>query len=218
LDGARSCETISSDCALSAANVGISFQFQWNDHTQLLLGMEADALFAGMTILQLLTAVITGELMQVLVPFLVVGDRMDFDHYLAEEIPVKVHLASMTNYMEVRSPLLDYWVIEFAFGRIRANLKANASGYEIVLLARLAKRLLQQKLDFQRKQGCSIQLSKMLMEKRPFRDLLCDALTQLNCVLDQRKIQHLLRGPDKGVNHGERLFGLVLLKLWRRKY
>ena len=156
--------------------------------------------------------------MQVLVPFLVVGDRMDFDDYLDEEIPVKVNLANMTNHMEVRSPLLDYWVIEFAFGRIWANLKANASGCEIVLLARLAKRLLQRELDFQRKQGFSIPFSKMLMEKRSFRDLLCDALTQLNCVFYQRKIQHLLRGPDKVVNHGERLLGLVLLKLWRRKY
>lgn len=56
--------------ALSAANIGIAFLFQWYVLIQLGPGMETDALFAGMTIPQLVLAVISGSLMHVLVPLL----------------------------------------------------------------------------------------------------------------------------------------------------
>ncbi len=56
--------------ALSAANIGIAFLFQWYVITQLGPGLESDALFAGMTIPQLVLAVISGSLIHVLVPIL----------------------------------------------------------------------------------------------------------------------------------------------------
>lgn len=55
---------------LSAANVGIAFLFQWYVLIQLGPGVDTDALFAGMTIPQLVLAVISGSLMHVLVPLL----------------------------------------------------------------------------------------------------------------------------------------------------
>lgn len=55
---------------LSAANIGITFLFQWYVLVQLSPGVETDALFAGMTIPQLALAVISGSLMHVLVPLL----------------------------------------------------------------------------------------------------------------------------------------------------
>lgn len=55
---------------LSAVNIGITFLFQWYVLIQLGPGMETDALFAGMTIPQLVLAVISGSLMHVLVPLL----------------------------------------------------------------------------------------------------------------------------------------------------
>ena len=53
---------------LSAVNIGISFLFQWYVLTQLGPGIETDALFAGMTLPQLVLVVISGSLMHVLVP------------------------------------------------------------------------------------------------------------------------------------------------------
>ena len=61
---------------LSAANIGIAFLFQWYVLIQLGPGVETDALFAGMTIPQLVLAVISGSLMHVLVPLLS-GERED---------------------------------------------------------------------------------------------------------------------------------------------
>lgn len=56
--------------ALSTANIGIAFLFQWYVLTQLGPGIETDALFAGMTIPLLVLSVISGSLMHVLVPIL----------------------------------------------------------------------------------------------------------------------------------------------------
>ena len=53
---------------LSAASIGVAFLFQWYVLTQLGPGMETDAFFAGMTLPQLVLAVISGSLMHVLVP------------------------------------------------------------------------------------------------------------------------------------------------------
>lgn len=62
--------------ALSAANIGFAFVFQWYALTQLGPGMETDALFAGMTIPLLILSVISGSLMHVLVPILT-GESLD---------------------------------------------------------------------------------------------------------------------------------------------
>jgi peptidoglycan biosynthesis protein MviN/MurJ (putative lipid II flippase) len=66
--------------ALSAANIGISFLFQWYVLTQLGPGLESDALFAGMTIPLLVLAVISGSLMHVLVPILAGEDEERLRH------------------------------------------------------------------------------------------------------------------------------------------
>ena len=142
--------------------------------------------------------------------------RMDFQNYLPEDILVKVDRASMFHSLEVRAPLLDHRVIEFAFGRIPAQLKATASQKKI-LLKRLTERLLPDGFDRQRKQGFSIPLNTWL-KQGPFRDLFWDVLTQQNGTFDRKAVNQLLRLQDLGLNNGERLFGLVQFELWRRAY
>lgn len=61
---------------ISAVNIGISFLFQWYVLTRLGPGIETDALFAGMTLPQLVLTVISSSLMHVLVPLLA-GENED---------------------------------------------------------------------------------------------------------------------------------------------
>ena len=61
---------------LSALNIGITFLFQWYVLTRQGPGVQTDALFAGMTVPQLVLAVISGSLMHVLVPILA-GEKED---------------------------------------------------------------------------------------------------------------------------------------------
>ena len=142
--------------------------------------------------------------------------RMDFENYLAEDILVKVDRASMLNSLEVRSPLLDHRLIEFAFRKVPSHLKATKSEKKI-LLKRLAARLLPPEFDKHRKQGFSIPLSEWL-KSGPFRDLFWDTLSCADCVFDAKVVRGLLKGQDAGFSNSERLFALVQFELWRKIY
>lgn len=142
--------------------------------------------------------------------------RMDFSNYLSEDILVKVDRASMLNSLEVRAPLLDCHLIEFAFAKVPSSLKATHQDKKI-LLKRLAYRVLPPEFDRQRKQGFSIPLSEWL-KKGAFRKLFYEVLLDPRCSFDQRTVRELLRGQDRGRNNGERLFALVLFELWRQEY
>ena len=142
--------------------------------------------------------------------------RVDFANYLAENILVKVDRASMLNSLEVRAPLLDYRLIEFAFRKVPTHLKATSADKKI-LLKRLTTRLLPPSFDRQRKQGFLIPLADWLRSGE-FRTLFHEVLLDPQCIFDQRITCGLLRGQDLGRTNGERLFGLVLFELWRREY
>ncbi|MBU3543962.1 asparagine synthase (glutamine-hydrolyzing) [Polynucleobacter sp. MWH-Mekk-B1] len=142
--------------------------------------------------------------------------RMDFQNYLPEDILVKVDRASMMNSLEVRAPLLDVRLIEFAFGKVPEYLKATL-GERKILLKRLTERLLPSEFDRQRKQGFSIPLAEWL-KTGPFRTLFYEVLCDPQCIFDKATVEELLRNQDKGYSNGERLFALVLFELWRREY
>ena len=142
--------------------------------------------------------------------------RMDFANYLAEDILVKVDRASMLNSLELRAPLLDYRLIEFAFGKVPSHLKATAQDKKI-LLKRLTARVLPPEFDRQRKQGFSIPLGEWL-KGGAFRALFNEVLRDPKCSFDAGMVDSLLRGQDRGRSNGERLFALVLFELWRREY
>lgn len=142
--------------------------------------------------------------------------RMDFANYLPEDILVKVDRASMLNSLELRAPLLDYRLIEFAFRKVPSRLKATPIEKKI-LLKRLTARLLPAEFDQQRKQGFSIPLGEWL-KGGAFRALFNEVLRDPRCSFDAGAVDSLLRGQDKGRNNGERLFALVLFELWRREY
>jgi asparagine synthase (glutamine-hydrolysing) len=141
---------------------------------------------------------------------------MDFEKYLADDILVKVDRASMLNSLEVRAPLLDVRVIEFAFGKVPSRLKATQSERKI-LLQRLAARLLPPEFDRKRKQGFSIPLANWL-KAGPFRDLFWDTLTCNDVLFDASTVRGLLKGQDRGFSNGERLIALVQFELWRKCY
>lgn len=142
--------------------------------------------------------------------------RMDFSNYLSEDILVKVDRASMLSSLEMRAPLLDYRLIEFAFGKVPSRLKATPTDKKI-LLKRLTARLLPPEFDQHRKQGFSIPLGAWL-KVGAFGKLFNEVLRDPQCSFDACTVNELLRGQAQGRSNGERLFALVLFELWRREY
>ena len=141
--------------------------------------------------------------------------RMDFANYMVEDILVKVDRASMLASLELRAPLLDRKVIEFAFGRVPARLKSTTHARKI-LLKRLAQKVLPQGFDLKRKQGFSVPLAHWLHEG-PWRDAFHDVLGG-DTIFRRPAVDALLRGQRAGMRNHERLFGLVVFELWRREY
>lgn len=142
--------------------------------------------------------------------------RMDFQNYLAEDLLVKVDRTSMLNSLEVRSPMLDYRLIEFAFGKVPSRLKST-NNQKKILLKRLATKVLPAEFDRHRKQGFSIPLAQW-MKRGPFRDLFWDTLTSSTCLFDRSAVHDLLKWQDRGFDNGEKIFALVQFELWRRHY
>lgn len=163
---------------------------------------KADAVYSDMTPL-------TDDLLQR-------ATRMDFHNYLAEDLLVKVDRTSMLNSLEIRAPMLDYRLIEFAFGRVPTHLKATTNQKKI-LLKRLAARVLPPDFDAQRKQGFTIPMAEWL-KRGPFRELFWDTLGSTDCLFERSAVRNLLRLQDLGFDNGERLFALVQMELWRRHY
>lgn len=143
--------------------------------------------------------------------------RMDFENYLPEDILVKVDRASMLCSLEVRAPLLDYRVIEFAFGKVPTRFKTTAKSRKI-LLKKLCGRLLPSSFDRHRKQGFTIPLGRWLREGSwhdYFKEVL---LGSADSPFDKRFVSSLLEGQKNGRTNSERLFALALFELWRNEY
>ncbi|MBC8146996.1 MAG: 7-cyano-7-deazaguanine synthase, partial [Bacteroidetes bacterium] len=142
--------------------------------------------------------------------------KTDFVNYMTEDILVKVDRASMINSLELRSPFLDYRIVEFAFSEVPSILKATTSQRKIIL-KKMSERLLPPEFNKQRKQGFSIPLREWLKDG-PWRDLFYQVLLADDCFFDKKTVNDLLLGQDKGRNNTERLFSLVFFELWRREH
>jgi len=107
-------------------------------------------------------------------------------------------------------------LIEFAFGKVPACLKATPATRKI-LLKKLTHRVLPADFDQHRKQGFSIPLGSWLQSGvwlDYFRDILLDSA----CTFDRVVVNELIEGQLKGRMNSERLFALVLFEQWKREY
>jgi asparagine synthase (glutamine-hydrolysing) len=141
---------------------------------------------------------------------------VDFRTYMVDDILVKVDRASMLASLEVRAPLLDPRIIEFAFGQVPLPLRAW-HGQRKVLLRRLARKILPPELDIHRKQGFSIPLHRWFEGDwgRFMREVLREADP---AIFDRGFIESVITGQERGLANTHRLFSLMIFELWRREY
>jgi asparagine synthase (glutamine-hydrolysing) len=134
--------------------------------------------------------------------------RTHFGSILPDDFLVKVDRASMSASLEMRCPLLDVRLIEFAFGRLPSRWKVH--GHEGRRLQKLlGKRLLPPSLDINRKQGFSIPMNEWLRgTDKSWRDILRDGLPDS---ISAKSVQDLIRGHLNGRTNGARLFSLMML-------
>jgi asparagine synthase (glutamine-hydrolysing) len=139
--------------------------------------------------------------------------------YLVDDIFTKVDIASMQSSLEVRCPLVDHVLIEFA-ASIPSDLKMR--GFRGKWLFRKALRdLLPHNILYRQKRGFSIPHARWLRgELRPLlRDTLLSPRVYERGQLSRPFVEQLIEEHDTGrVDHGLRLWNLLWLELWQQAF
>ena len=138
----------------------------------------------------------------------------DLQAYLAEDILTKVDRVSMDHSLEVRSPLLDYRVVEFAC-RLPLAYKIRGSTQKWLLKKAFAERLPQHVLHGT-KQGFAVPAGKLLRGrmKKHFEELLFIS-SSINTFLQRDEVERLWREHQSGKrDHGLKLWTILTFAQW----
>lgn len=134
--------------------------------------------------------------------------RTHFGSILPDDFLVKVDRASMANSLEMRTPFLDYRLIEFAFGRIPSHWKVL--GHKTRRIQKiLASRMLPRDLDINRKQGFSVPMDEWLRADNCAR--VRDCISSLPDMIRRDEVERLIDGQMRGRANGSRLYALLML-------
>jgi asparagine synthase (glutamine-hydrolysing) len=136
--------------------------------------------------------------------------RTHFGSILPDDFLVKVDRASMAVSLEMRCPLLDVRLVEFAFGRLPSVWKVQGGdGRRLQKL--LGRRLLPPALDINRKQGFSIPMNEWLRSPgSSWEECLHEVLPD---VINPHAVQDLVTGHARDRTNGSRIFALLMLNI-----
>src|SRR5207248_2968843 len=144
---------------------------------------------------------------------------VDVKTYLVDDIMTKVDKMSMAVSLESREPLLDHELLAFA-ASIPSTLKIR-NGRGKYLLRRLLARRIPQSIAHRPKQGFAAPIGQWL--RGPLvpmvQELLLDGRLKARGVFDDREVARIWREHRDGVHdHPHRLWTLVMLELWFRRF
>jgi len=143
----------------------------------------------------------------------------DIHVYMTDDVLVKMDRMSMAHSLEVRCPLLDHRILEFA-ARLPASLKVDGRQGKLPL-RELAARRLPEEVRTRPKQGFSVPAARWLREDlKPLAEsVIFDSSRPLAAVLEGQSLQRLWREHQSGArDHSVFLWGQMMLGLWERHY
>jgi asparagine synthase (glutamine-hydrolysing) len=144
---------------------------------------------------------------------------VDFRTYLPDDILTKVDRMSMAVSLEAREPLLDHPLLELS-ARIPSALKLKG-GTTKYLLRRLLERRVPRSIATRRKHGFDAPTGEWL--RGPLAPMVHEVLTDGRLagrgLFHQPEVQRMWRRHRDGVaDHRQRLWQLVMLELWFRRF
>ncbi len=142
---------------------------------------------------------------------------LDIATYLTDDINAKVDIASMAHALEVRCPLLDTSVIEFA-GRLPSHLLMRVRGK--YLLRKAAGDLLPYQVLHRPKMGFGIPLDHWLRNdlREVVRDTLLDRTARERGMLEPAAVEKLVASLDTSSPETYQVWSLLMLELWFREF
>ncbi len=146
---------------------------------------------------------------------------LDFDvrSYLANDLLVKADIASMANSLEARSPFLDHHLMEYV-ARIPVHLRLR-HWLKKYLLKKVARPFLPHKILKRPKMGFGVPLGYWFqneLKTYAAETLLSDQALSRG-YFNKDAIRRLVIEHTEGtVDHGDRLWSLLILELWHRTF
>ena len=145
--------------------------------------------------------------------------ELDIHTYLVDDIFTKVDIASMQHSLEVRCPLVDHVLLEFA-ATVPSSMKMRGFRGKW-LLRQVLEDLLPHTILHRSKRGFGIPHARWLRgELAPLlHDTLLSPRVYQRGHLRRAAVERLIAEHDSGqVNHGLRLWNLLWLELWHRQF
>jgi asparagine synthase (glutamine-hydrolysing) len=143
----------------------------------------------------------------------------DHLYYLPDSILYKVDRMSMAHSLEVRPPLLDHRIVEFA-ASLPEEMKIGKGGQKI-LLRKLMKGKLPDSILNRKKIGFDVPAHDWFrgVLKPLLRDTLTPEAASASGIFDYAAIESLIRNhTERRVNVGYQLWGLLTLFLWMKRW
>ncbi len=144
---------------------------------------------------------------------------LDFCLYLADDLLVKVDRASMACSLELRTPMLDHRLIEFA-AYLPARLRVR--GFRLKdLLKKAVEPWLPRRIVYRQKRGFSVPTAAWLRSGLlPLaNDLLSESRLAKEGLFDPRFVRRLLEEHKQGkADHRKPLWTLLCFELWRENW
>jgi len=139
----------------------------------------------------------------------------DMEHYLPDDILVKVDRSSMACSLETRAPLLDHRVVEFAQHQPLDRKIRDGRGK--FLLRNLLARYVPLALIDRPKQGFAIPLSGWLRGAlKPWGDAMLESDALLQTWFQPSAVSALWAAHQRGEEHAERLWPVLIAMQWLR--
>jgi len=146
---------------------------------------------------------------------------LDYDFYLPDDILVKMDRASMANSIEVRSPFLDYRLVEWAAALPRSVMLNTTEGK--LPLRQVAGEMLPRQVQSATKRGFGVPLDSWFRTtegEQLVRERLLTSDAPLQAILNPTGIEDILNAhlASSGRNWGKWLWRLLMLDAWARQY
>ena len=143
----------------------------------------------------------------------------DILSYLPCDLCTKVDIASMAHSLEVRQPMLDHRVVEFA-ATLPVNLKFRGKRGKLLLQDTFGK-LIPKSIFTRKKMGFGIPIGAWFRnELKPMvHDTLLSDDAKISPYFRKEAIAELVRSHEESEqNHGYRLWNLLILEKWLREW
>jgi len=143
---------------------------------------------------------------------------VDTKTWLPDDLLIKADKMTMASSVELRVPLLDHKILEFA-ASLPSNYKLRGIKTKYILKRALEPRVPEQVIN-RKKTGLPVPLqSWMSRELRDFnRDVLLDTRTIGRGYFQRKGIEKLLSDVESEGKYGKEIFSLVVLELWHREF